>query len=268
MSQSLFTLVVGVDAKHLEQLLLVWPTWKRHKPELLDFPMLLFWDRESFSGETPGYDIARLLGRPLEAVPWPPPGVSYGPGDGSRWTNPQREKMLSGFVHVPAAFVRTPYWLKLDTDTVATGNHDWLLRAEEQLAERPAILAQKWSYTKPADQMLRLDRWAEAVPALSGTEPLGLAPPEGWSRVPHRRIISWCGFFRTDFTRLASRLAAESCGLGRLPVPSQDGYLWYLATRLGEPVARANFKRLGWKHRSTTKNVRASAEEAMRCPAD
>lgn len=261
----LFTLVLGLDPGHLEQLRLVWPTWKRHKPELLDCPLIVFWDVWGFHYH-PGSELEDLLGRSLDAVLWPPPTTRYGPGDGTRWTDPQREKMLSGFVYVPARHVATPYWLKLDLDTVATGNCDWLRFAERKLAtgNGPAILAQKWSYTKPADQMLRLDRWADGVSELEGTEPLGLAPREGWSRVAHPRIISWCGFFRTDFTRRAARLAEETCGIGKLPVPSQDGYLWYLAARTGERIERENFKRLGFQHRSNTRNVRKAVEEAMR----
>lgn len=253
------TLVVGVDSHHLHQLGWSWPTWKKNKPSLLKMPMLVFRDHTQVSEQ----DVLDVVDHPdLSVVEWPPPGVVY-VGGNDKWTNPQRYKMLSGFVHVPPSHVRTDFWLKLDTDVVAIGCDDWIER--DWFSGHPAIVCQPWGFTKPADQMLRLDEWAERNKGGASFQlpPLKLAPQEGSDRVCHKRIISWCGFFRTSFTAVASQFAERTCGRGLLPVPSQDGYLWYAATRLGYEVKRVRMKGLGWEHWSTMHNVVLASKRAV-----
>ena len=100
------TLVVGVDGYHLDQLSWTWLTWKKNKPSLLKMPMLVFRDLDQVSEQ----DVLRVVDHPdLLVVEWPPPGVVHA-GGSDKWTDPQRYKMLSGFVHVPASRVKTDYW--------------------------------------------------------------------------------------------------------------------------------------------------------------
>lgn len=251
-----YTTVVAIDAKHLEQFRLTWPTWLRFKPSLLEHPILVIYDHEQVKFK----HIADILERHqhIMSQPWPLPGVSYIQLEEGRWFDAQRQKMLSAFVHVPAARVRTKYWLKLDVDTVATGCEDWI--DNDWFRSDPAIVAQGWGYTKPADQMQKLDKWVENHPldlaALEHNPPLNLIPKEGSSLVRHHRIISWCGFFHTEFTKRCSHFAEKTCGKGKLPVPSQDGFLWYCAQRMGFPILRPDFRRLGWEHRSTIKGIK------------
>lgn len=262
-----YTLVCGVDEKHLRQLAVVWPTWRKHKPSLLEHPMVVFFDRYQVANE----QIVEVCDHPnLRTVMWPPDGVSYSGGT-HKWLDPdpQRKKMLAGFVYVPPFYVHTDYWLKLDTDTIATGCNRWI--DQKWFDNDPAIVAQKWGFTKPANQMDTLDNWAYCANTsatiqmqLVENPPLGLIPKtDNASRLSHKRIISWCGFFRTDFTWLCSTMAEESCGRGQLPVPSQDGYMWYCAKRMGEEVNRINVKSLGWVHRSTTKGIEQEVAKAM-----
>lgn len=251
-----YTTVCGVDAKHLKQLAMVWPTWKRHKPSLLDHPMLIFFDRQQVDIT----EINSVCDHPgLLLRPWPPIGIEY-TGGTDKWKDPhpQRKKMLAGFVHVPASVVETKYWLKLDTDTIATGHDNWI--DESWFDDSPAIVAQKWKYTKPADQMVQLDMLTDGY--MQG-EPLDLFPKEGSSMLPHERIISWCGFFRTDFSRFCSNTAFEICGPGRIPVPSQDGFMWYCAMRSGQLVRRIDVKSRGWLHRSTMRSIEEESRKAM-----
>lgn len=259
-----YTTVCGVDAKHLKQLAMVWPTWKRHKPSLLDHPMLIFFDWRqvditeinSVCGDHPN-----LLLRP-----WPPDGVEYSGTGTHKWNDPpaQRWKMLSGFVHVPSSVIYTKYWLKLDTDTIATGCDDWI--DENWFDGDPAIVAQKWGFTKPANQMMLLDGWADDPsiwPVTGATRPLDLKPKSDAGRLSHKRIISWCGFFRTDFSRFCSDAASRTCGVGQIPVPSQDGFMWYCVKRLGEGIVRINVKPRGWLHRSSMRSVESESVKAM-----
>lgn len=263
-----YILVIGVDWKHLEQLAMTWPTWCRHKPSLLQHPMLIFYDRTQLND----VNIRAVLKDQhpnVMMIAWPPLGVTYPEGN-DKWTNQQRHKMLAGFVHVPAEFVDTEYWLKLDTDVVATGMDDWI--DPEWFKDSPGIVSHPWGFTRPPDQMLKMDEWMEKNPwkMKISTPPLNLRPRPGSDRVIHKRIISWCAFFHADFTALCSVLATQACGIGHIPIPSQDGYLWYCAQRWycaqhgGEGIVRTRMKRRGWSQWSTFANVRKYAEEAMR----
>ena len=258
-----YTLVCGVDRKHLRQLSMVWPTWKKHKPTLLERPMLVFFDGEQV---TDG-EVRSVVDHPgLRTVAWPPEAVDYGESGDGKWESSQRHRMLASFVHVPPMFVRTRYWLKLDTDTIAKGMDDWI--DPHWFDDDPVIVSHKWGFTKPPDQMAELDRWVEKnrerLPDLWNHPPLDLHPEPGRSRLSHKRIISWCAFFDTGFTNLCSNVAEDTCGRFRMPVPSQDGFMWYMATRMGLGVRRTMMKSRGWLHRSTMKNVRECSEEAMR----
>lgn len=256
-----YTLVIGVDRKHLRQLKMVWPTWARHKPEFLERPMVIFYDQT----EVTEWDVRQAVTHPNPLFyAWPPKGVTYNGNRDDKWHHPQRYKMLSGFVHVPALTVDTPYWLKLDTDVVATGQPDWI--DPKWFRNTPAIVSHRWAFTKPANQMLLLDEWVEQnrrqLYVLSQHPPLNLVPQEGSERLGHWRIISWCGFFNTTLTRLASDCANATCGSFQLPVPSQDGYLWYVATRLGHEVVRTIMKERGWEWWSTEGNIRKAVDRA------
>jgi len=263
-----YTLVVGVDKKHLEQLQHTWPTWKKHKPSLLDVPMVVFRDRHQVT-ET---EVHRVVDHPrLSVVAWPLDSFEHrynyqASAQPSKWNNPQRHKMLSGFVYVPSVAVMTRYWLKIDTDTVATGNDDWI--DDSWFDNCPAIIAQPWPYTKPPDQMMKLDKWVNDceldLPMLNSCPPLELRPNPGSGCLRHHRIISWCGFFHTRFTAKAASWAGRTGAPGSLPVPSQDGYLYYCAKRLGFGVVRAGMKKRGWQHWSTMANIKAHSAEAMK----
>jgi hypothetical protein len=258
-----FTLVLGLDAKHLKQLSWVWPTWMKYKPELRTCPLLIFYDCE----QVKTHQIKDVIG-PREhctLFAWPPRGVTYAGDPDSKWYHPQRYKMLSGFVHVPAMHCETDYWLKLDTDVIATGVEKWI--EKKWFRGMPSIVSHSWGYTKPADQMIRLDRWVQEHPEelsiLHREAPLNLIPLPGSDLVKHSRIISWCAFFSTSFTKFAAHWATQTCGEFQLPVPSQDGYLWYCAKRMGNLIATADMKRCGWQQWNTEQNIRKAAMAAM-----
>ena len=260
-----FTLVLGVDAYHLKQLSLTLPTWRKCKPSLFDNPIRIFYDREQVK-EDEIRSVVQGNQDLLTTIPWPMGGVLFD-GDGSdKWSNPQRAKMLSGFVYVPGLFVRTPYWMKLDTDVVATGQDDWI--DEKWFEDEPAIVSHPWTFTRPPNQMLDMDRWVEKnkekLPAsVVDKPPLNLVPKEGSDRLGHRRIISWCSFFNTTWTNEVARMTALGDGTYKLPVPSQDGYFWYMATRMGRGIVRPHMKKLGWEHWSTLFNVERRSREVM-----
>lgn len=258
-----FTTVLGVDEGHLNQFKISIPTWARHKPEIFKNPMVIFTDDLGVRTEIIGFlktvkPVGGWSETPINTVQWPLPWMVHSIEEKDRFSNLQRYRMLSGFVHVPAQYVKTPYWLKLDLDVVATGCPDWI--NPQWFENSPAIIGHPWGYTKPPGQMIQLDEWVAESPvkliSLSSQPPLNLAPNPGSDIVRHKRIISWCAFFETEFTRQCSQFAEKSCGAGMLPVPSQDGFMFYVAKRLGRTVVRANMKSLGWSHCSSEKNMR------------
>ena len=258
-----YTTVLGVDKNHVEHLRLVWPTWQRHKPDIFDNPMIIFYDHGSTDRKVIE-DIVQDHPR-LDILVWPVPSAAPYLGDPSigRFGESQREKMLSGFVYVPAYHVSTPYWLKLDLDVVASGMPCWI--DPTWFHGYPAIVAHRWSYTKPANQMQVLDDWVTRNPGLrlAVYPPLNMIPKPDATSLPHQRIISWCGFFKTDFTRFAAQEAFMSCGPGHLPVPSQDGYLMYVAQRRGLPIHRVNMKARGWIHCSRLDQIKSAVGDSL-----
>lgn len=259
-----FTVVLGVDAKHLKQLSWTYATWRRRKPSLLNHPLLIFYDHEQVKPD----DIYRVVEHDnLRLKPWPLIDPRYYKStDSDKFSSTQRYKMLSGFVHVPARWVDTPYFLKLDTDTIAADMDDWI--EPSWFDNEPAIVSHPWGFTRPADQLDKLNHWVnihtDALPKLWKTEPLNLSPQPEADRVSHPRIISWCAFVNTAFNRLCADYATITTPLPyHLPIPSQDTYLWYMAARMGMPIVRTSMKRRGWEVWMTDHNIRSAVERVL-----
>lgn len=254
-----YTLVLGIDQKTIECLRLVWPTWVKNKPTMTKQPLLVFYNDVSEQ------NITDVIGNNSQTslVRWPPPNVMYPRDNLTKWTNSQRAKMLAGFVHCAGKYVETPYWLKLDVDVVATGMDDWV--DDAWFAETPAIIAPGWGYTKPPYQMLQLDKWAETKQPmpLAACSPLNLLPEKGASAVYHERVCSWCAFFETEFSARISLWAESTCGVGQLPVDSQDGFSWYCAKRLGLPIQVVKMKRFGWQLKNGLDAIREASQTVM-----
>ncbi len=243
-----FTTVVGVDREHAEELRLVWPTWKAFRPELLDNPLLLVCDG-TVSRERWNCELSFLDHPDRRIERWNMAGTG------------QREKMLTGLVLMPAAHVETPWYLKIDTDTLADGSSNWL-RSEwflpDERGRRPAFVTNPWGYTKPADAIQRLDDWADTIPELGVHPRLNIRAASGAKRVVHRRIISWCFFGDTEWTRRM----ASFCH-GKLPLPSQDTFLWYCAARRGDFFRTVSMKRYRWRHAARRKALREACARAL-----
>jgi len=245
-----FTTIVAVDRQHLEELRVVWPTWRAFKPEILTSPMAIALDHDLSAGDLDWLDHPDKSFVQLHRA-WP--GYS------------QREHMLSAFVFDLPAVVKTEYYLKLDTDCAATGPGQWILPEwftgiglGVDPDRRPVFISNKWGYTKPSDAIQRLDDWADSL--ILGNESHRFAShprlnlpfdPES-PRIVHPRIISWCFFGNTDWTNVMAKVVLR----GRLPVPSQDTTLWYLGTRLGYPFRRVRMARYGWCHVSRIDKLR------------
>lgn len=237
-----FTVVCAVDAEHVEELAVSYPTWSR----LSRRPFLFIVDPDA----PQAYDrLLDIYGSGFSAV-----SVAQRPHSS------QREKMLAGLVFEVAEHVETPYYLKVDTDAICDGPANWNLEDgwidERWFEGEPAIIGQKWGYTKPWRMLEDLDVWAAGKPEFASAPPL--ARTVAGDKAKHPRIISYCMFGRTDFTKKMAGLAGDW-----LPVPSQDSYLGYCCTRLGETMVRTRMP--GWRHvGGGGRRLREAAAEAMK----
>jgi hypothetical protein len=243
-----FTIVVAIDEEHARQFELSWPTWRAHRPQMANWPLLLlcdgvrpaaYWQERLKFADHP----KRLL------VAWNQPGVS------------QREKMLTGLTLGALPHITTPWFVKLDTDVIAFPNDAWprerWLTANER-GELPAFIASPWGYTKPGAWLARLDDWAQTVPELKRRPPLPVKAAVEAEIVAHPRVISWCFIGNTAWCRRF----ASYCG-DRLPVPSHDTYLWYCAERQRVFYRKIRMGRHGWKHLSCSQKLRKAAFESL-----
>jgi hypothetical protein len=246
-----FTTVVAVDDEHLDELRLVWPTWRRNRPQIMAQPLLLICDgcRPLAEWKT---RLSFVDHRDQRLVAWNAAGLD------------QRAKMLNGLVHGPATFVTTPWYLKLDTDAVAVWPDEWICDEwflADEAGHTPVFVASPWGYSKPSDVIQRLDDWADSIPDLNPHARLNIPPGQEAGRVWHPRIISWCFFGDTAWTRRMWALCE-----GRLPVPSQDTFLWYCAARSGQFFRRVSMKALGWQHAGHRRSLIQWCEQAMNAP--
>jgi len=251
------TLVLGIDAKTIEQLKVSWPTWRRNRAEMWDWPWVIAYDRDQLTQEQVVELVDGEMGKRGEVtlVPWPFPGCpAY---------ETQREKMLSGHVFVPAAWVKTPWHMKLDTDALARPHPRWYDPAWFTVPD--AYVAPRWGYTKGIDFLGRLDRWAsydnagvvwKNPPPVTGFDPQAM-------RVGHARMCSWCSYYRTTFTQTVSNLCTILGQQYKLPVPSQDTVAWYVCERLGRFKRIENMKARGWSNHPKIDDLRRVAAEIM-----
>lgn len=228
-----FTTIIAVDEHHVKELQLVWPTWKCYKPELIRNPLLVVCDGDI---SVPEWNRKlQFLDHPdMHRVQWNMSDVS------------QREKMLNGITFAAAKYVHTPWFLKLDTDAVATKESDWVQRqwfSPNDAGEFPVFISQPWGYTKPPDAIDKLDQWARTIPELAAFQDLGISPEPGRNKVSHPRITSWCYFGNTSWTKSVLQFCTD-----RLPVPSHDTFLWYCAERQKRFYRKVRMTNYGWKH--------------------
>lgn len=233
-----FTTIVGVDEQHLPELRLVFPTWQRHRPEMLRQPLLLVVD--SVIAQRRGlFDFVYQANKRTSILSVPLSG------------EPQRERMLRALTVLAPLYVETPWLLKVDTDAPAkSSDPGWCSQALVAPAadgRECAFCASPWGYTKPAIWIRKLEVWASKVPELRGGDPLPLATQlaankdQGSVTTPGR-IISYVFFGRTDWLRWAAGLP------GAPAVPSQDTYHWYVAQRHRDFFRTVRMKKFGWDH--------------------
>ena len=215
------TIVTACDKKYIEYLKLTLPNWVKHK-HVDRFKMIVYVN--GFRRVRRNSDLDFLRAYPnIKIIAWDMPEIES-----------QREKMLSAFVLGTAKDVDTPFWVKMDADAFAMDDEPLLIPEMRDYV----ICGHKWGYSfaKHIDPLIK---WANAQPAFKDTpvDVFDQTLVDG-RRYCHHRVASFVQFHKSDFVRMAAAIAGT-----RLPVPSHDTYLWYVANRLGLPILRHNFKR-------------------------
>lgn len=235
------TIVTATDKKYLGHLKLTYPNWVKFK-NITKHPMILYINGFENGASDTSLDFIRNHPN-IKIIEW----------DFVK-SESQREKMLSAFVFGAAKDVKTPYWIKLDADAFFTDNSDLFVPEMKDYA----LYGHKWGYTKPARWIKELDDWASHNETLKNYKPLYDEKNVEGKRYNHKRIASYVQCHKTSFVTMAANLAGE-----RLPVPSHDTYLWYVAERAGIKWCRHNFKRhSGVSNASDVEKLKKCIEEA------
>ena len=234
------TFVTACDPKYVSHLQTTLPNWIKYK-KIDKYPFIVYVNGFEDPENDERLKFLNLLPS-LKIIKWEMPEAQT-----------QREKMLSSFVFGTARDVKTPYWMKIDADSYAT-NYKELI--DEDMFNY-VITGHKWAYTKPFHWIQDLDNWASGLSEFSNTEDLFDPSRVDGRRYGHERVASYIQLHDSSFVRFAAELAGS-----RLPVPSHDTYLWYVAKRLGLEIRRHNFKRYkGLSNKSKLESLKQKVKE-------
>ena len=210
------TIVTAVNEKYLSKLRANFDLWLKTEG-IFEHPMILFVHGIPESDKR--LDFIRHRAR---IINWDMPDAAN-----------ERELMLSAFVFGTAEHVTTRWWLKLDAD--ATPKPE-IYKGYSYRFKIPAegwdkdIYGHRWGYTKSKGRYKKehflniLDTWWKK---LTGEDPIFPANLPLRERVSHKRLASFVCLHKTAFTKYCADLCSEN----RLPVPSHDTFMWYVAER-------------------------------------
>lgn len=152
-----------------------------------------------------------------------------------RWDFPgstQREIMLAAFIFGVAREIRTDHWMKLDCDMSPRGP------VTPPDYHRASIIARRWSYTR-IKGTYEGRHWLNLLDDVFSPQKRLFPDPINGNFFKHRRIISKCAIYRTEFTkRIAKALG------GKMVVPSEDTIVSYFSELWKEPVEFFRFQDL------------------------
>jgi hypothetical protein len=219
------TIVSAVNPPYMDALRKHMPQWME-TPGIMEYPGMLFYNgvsKEDLSFVPPHWEL----------IPWDMPVYDS-----------LRELMLTSFVIGTAQHVKTKFWIKLDADVEPRYNTyaPEGLKLPNEVFDND-ISGHKWGYSKPGKWLRTLEDWFDK------TAKSGLVPPRVFTeeqlkdadvqkRYGHERIASFICFHKSGFVRDA----AAMCENGRMPVPSHDTFLWYVAKRQRRKIHRFNLK--------------------------
>lgn len=208
------TVVSAVSPNCLSIFKTNFPTWQA-KPQFAGLPMIVF--HNGFSDPENELDFVKKAHN-VELIHWTMPDYK------NTW-----DLMIASFVLGAVHYVNTEYYIKLDADCYFCGRDDMFNEEHFQYA----LCAPTWNKSR-SDMLLALDKWAAEIclagrPFLDSDDKLDRAHSEDGYR--HARINSWICLHKTQFVRECVSHITDF----RMPVPSHDTFLWYMANRLDYP---------------------------------
>jgi hypothetical protein len=234
----MITVVVAVDDQHLNELQISLPTWIKYKG-FDRYPFLVIYDSNQLHPCDDRFEIFKNLN--VEYIGFKCPFDSY---------ETQREKMLTALAVMPGLYIKTKWYLKIDTDCVATDDQKWY--DESWLKKGYVFITNPWGSTRPSNAIELLDKWA--VKKFPNIKPLNLPYDPSAKKIKHQRIISWLFICDTEWSAEVGEYFNND-GIYKLPSisdteyrVSQDTILWYLAEIHKQKYKVFNFKDKGWKH--------------------
>lgn len=231
-----FELVTGISKDYLKIAKLTIPTW-RMKPQFKDKKLIIFYSEL----EEKDLKFFTSIWKNIKLVKWEMEEYKS-----------TRELMLSAFVLGTSVHVETDHWVKLDCDSYFTNTDD--VFQEEHFGYD--MYGQSWGYTKPRNWLIEMDEWAGGNGVAGGSLFEGIEPGEnGYS---HKRIISKICLHRTEFVKEVVSYTPK-----RLPIPSHDTFLWYMAERLPDRKWGASklMQRHGVGNKSMYKSIKRELDK-------
>jgi len=243
------TVVTAVDHEHLNELFYSFKTWMKFFPDFFkNAPYVIMYDASQIDDKDPRFNIFSKLD--LTLVPW---------HDKKNIYKSQREKMLTALVAGPVDVVKTKWYTKLDTDTLALESKQWIY--PKWFEDDVKIIGSPWGYTKPPNAIELLDDWGDTIPEISKFPRLELHPKEGSNMVKHSRLVTWVSFCQTEWTKYIASFLKRDDGEYKMPVPSQDTYLIYIAQRMKYKYTKVKFRKYGWGHIARFRKLRRKCKE-------
>jgi hypothetical protein len=238
------TLFTTLDKQSAAILPHTWQTWMRFHPWLASRPAYVL--------HPPGFDVEPL--RKVLARDHPTVQFLAWAADSTR---SDRDRWARAWLQFPAQQVKTPWYLKLEPEAVATEDVQWLKPEwfEPDGENRQAAwIAPAWGYSKPASTLQTLDDWGDKIPQLASLPRLNLPFNPSDSRIRHEAISSWLLIGNTAWIKEVAAYAPEN-----LPA-SYDTWMAYCAARRRDRIVRVSFKNYGWDH-----SFRENGRLAQRC---
>jgi hypothetical protein len=228
-----FEIVTAVsNDKYLKKMELTIPTWNK-KPQFKNRKLTVF--HIGFD-DLSKLDFIKEYFPDVNLVKWELEGCES-----------QRELVLSCFV-LGVKHIKSEYYVKFDCDSFVTDTQDVFLEGDFKYD----LFSNSWGYTKPGKWIRELDEWCERN-NIEG-EPIYNPKKDRGEKYRHRRIASFICLHKTEFVRNIVNKYVDK----RLPVPSHDTFLWYMAERLlGRKWGGASIKQRGVSTRTSLRGLRS-----------
>lgn len=218
-----FAIITAVTPDYLKKLRWTLPTWSI-KPQFKNKKLYIY-----FNGFKDHTDLlfAEEYFNNVYYISWSAPK-----------SETKREEILSSFVYA-AKDIKEEYYVKIDADAFFVDSKDVFDESDFEYD----LVSHKWGYTKPAWWIKELDNFYYSKNDEYEKET---------GSIGHKRIQSICCLHKTEFVREILSMVGD-----RLPVPSHDTLVWYLADKMEHRKWKSkNLRRLGVSHCSRFRSIR------------